>query len=60
MNLYVILISKYGPYEINKDFVLMECVKFCTRQGKTDNVSHVQKCIEFVRYLKQFTRRNKI
>lgn len=47
-------ISKYGDMYINKDFVLMECIKFCTKLSDKNKVLHVEKCIEFVRYLKAF------
>jgi len=47
-------ISRHGDMYINKDFVLMECVQFCTKLSDKNKVLHVQKCIEFVRYLKAF------
>ena len=47
-------ISKYGDMYINKDFVLTECINFCTRLSDKNKVLHVEKCIEFVRYLKAF------
>ena len=47
-------ISNYGDMYINKDFVLMECINLCTKLSDKNKVLHVEKCIEFVRYLGAF------
>jgi len=52
--LYDNYISNYGDMYINKDFVLMECIKLCTKLSDKNKVLHVEKCIEFVRYLRAF------
>lgn len=47
-------ISNYGGMYINKDFLITECIQFCNTLSDKNKVLHVEKCIEFVRYLIAF------
>ena len=47
-------ISKHGNMYINKNFVLEECIAICNKLTDKHKVIHVEKCIEFIRYLIAF------